>query len=207
VIKKAVAYALEDEFWPSPEDVGALGVARFVLEGALLRAPLRADAEAVKARLGAFLDRAETLEPSDVELELAAALELEAQKAGLPLDGGESQLAAITVGRKLEALETGDKRAIGALEVLLNYAGELAWLAARVRCLEQIAFELSAQVEFGDLCSSICAEPEVDKALSASFSCASGGAQHAADAQAGLRSYIEDLRRVAPRLLEPGPSP
>ena len=55
------------------------------------------------------------LEPTASEIELAAEFEAQAQRQNVPLDSGESQLAAIALSRAARGILTGDKRAITAL--------------------------------------------------------------------------------------------
>ncbi len=56
------------------------------------------------------------MEPTDREVAFATNLELTAQRAGLQLDVGESQLVAIVIERAIATFDTGDKRAIVSLE-------------------------------------------------------------------------------------------
>jgi hypothetical protein len=205
VLLKSLSYGIESLVWPDsgdPPDIGVLGAARYVVAGYLAEAGLDRDDPAVA--LADLLARAEELEPSDAELALAAEIERAAQSRGLELDGGESQLAAITIERGIAMLETGDKRAITALEKLLPEISALVALVGRLRCLEQIVHRLAGQEEFESLATAICGVPSVDKSLTICFSCYSGGAGQASVLEA-LRQYIDELRGQAPRLLEPGP--
>ncbi len=106
-----------------------------------------ADPAAASASAEQLLSRTVVLEPSDGELELAAAIETAAQTRGLALDAGESQLVAITIQRAIPWIETGDKRAIKSLEVLVDEVDDLTPICGRVRCLEQIVLGCADQVE------------------------------------------------------------
>lgn len=205
VLKKAVCYGLASNLWPSVDrrvPIGILGAARFVLANAIARMKLNGDKSSAIAALSDLADAAEELEPDNDEIDLAATLEELAQRAGLPLDAGESQLAAITVSRDVLELQTGDKRAIEALDHMLDHLEAIAPLVGRVHCLEQLIVRLidAAEIECSEMVKRICSEPHADKSLSICFSCNSGGADEPT-AREGLASYIEAVRRSAPRLL------
>jgi hypothetical protein len=204
VLKKALCYGIADLFWQRDDGgvmIGVLGAARFVVAAAIQRAQLNGDLQAALSKLDEVLTESVTLEPSAAEIELAALLETFAQRASLELDGGESQLAAMTALRAIEALHTGDKRAIAALERTLDGVEGLATIAGRVRCVEQLVLDIvDSGTNCEDVGAAVCAEPRVDKALTICFGCHSGGA-NAATVRAALASYINDVRRTAPRLL------
>lgn len=208
VVLKAVCYGLPGAFWPSDSGtrpVGVLGATPYVLRDAIARASILGERGQLLVALDEFLASTVSLEPTDAELDLAAEVEAAAQRDGLSLDAGESQLAAIVLVRSLSLLETGDKRAIRSLEALLDRVNALGALAGKVRSLEQIVVRVLAELEFDPVRRAICAEPGVDKALSICFSCASGGSGNSADTSECLESYISDLRSMAPRILEVGP--
>lgn len=204
VIIKAACYGLTATFWPeavSTCHLGVLGAARYVvakrleLSGGSDRA--RRDAEALFAT-------ATTLEPTSAEVALATQLEVTGQRMGLSLDAGESQLIAMMVHRGIPVLETGDKRAIASVELLLDEVTAIVTIAGRVRCLEQIVLrclgEPSTPVA---MARAICAEPDVDKTLSICFRCYSPAPEgHAVDL-AAIHSYLGKLRASAPRVLGP----
>jgi hypothetical protein len=99
-------------------------------------------------------------------------------------------------------LDTGDKRAVRGLEALSDHSETCAQLRERVRCLEQLLLRaLEQEDEFDAIASALCAEPEVDKTASICFSCFSGGGADREEVLAGLRSYIDALRRDAPTVL------
>ena len=160
-------------------------------------------------KLGELFGRAVVLEPTDDELAVAAELERLAQRAGLEIDAGESQLAAMVGARGIPWLDTGDKRAVRAFDTLVAASPACAQLGKRVRCLEQLLLLLLKDVEdgaaFDAIAAAICAEPDVDKAVSISFSCYSGGGVRES-ALAGLASYVGSLRSAAPLLLADEPS-
>ena len=152
--------------------------------------------------LAEFFSAAVELEPTDEELHAAAALETLAQRAGLDLDVGESQLAVMVALRNIGLLDTGDKRAIRGFHALTTESPTCAQLSSRVRCLEQLLL-LAVDHEphrFAAIARSICAEPFVDRAASICFSCTSRGVGHH-QVRSALQSYIDALRRDAPSVL------
>jgi hypothetical protein len=152
--------------------------------------------------LDAFLGTVAELEPTDSEQELAAELELAAQQRGFALDSGESLLSAITIERPLDALLTGDKRAIVAIEELLNDVLRLPEIRGKLKCLEQAVLELSGQIGLYPIRAAVCGQPEVDKALTMCFSCLN--AIYEEDSvREGLQSYVKNLRAAAPLALAP----
>jgi hypothetical protein len=180
--------------------VGFLGVARFVLARKLRRSNLRGSLVAAQEALTGCLERCEELEPTPDEQRLAAEFELAAQRAGLRLDTGESQLCAIAIVRDVPMLLTGDKRAIVAIERLLDGEQRLGPLQGRVHCIEQLAVLALRQSGIDVVCSAVCAEPEVDLVLSICCSC-SGSGTAVETALEGLDSYIRALRAEAGRVL------
>jgi hypothetical protein len=178
--------------------VGVLGAARFVLGRALERGRARATGTARQA-LEDFLAAAEVLEPTDAELSVAADLERLAQHRGVSLDGGESQLAAMVAARQMSFLDTGDKRAIAAFAAIDHCVCQA--LRGHIRCLEQLFIPLLDAGDFAEIVASVCAEPDVDKAMTACFACNSGGASNPEAVRAGLESYIRDVVRRAPAML------
>ena len=131
---------------------------------------------------------------------MAADFELAAQRVGASLDGGESQLCAIVVQRLLPLLVTGDKRAIAAIETILDADPRLMAMCGKVRCLEQVFAGSIARYGTAALRVAVCAEPQIDKALSICFSCRSQCVEEAS-IRDGLQSYINDLRQRAGRVL------
>jgi hypothetical protein len=207
VVLKAVSYGIADSLWLRTETaphVGALGAARYVITNAIDRSPTLTRKPAARQALEDFLRVAETLEPTERELALAAELEVTAQMRGLAVDVGESQLTAIVAERGIVALETGDKRAISALEQMLDACEFIGPLRGKVRCLEQIVLNLiSSDEAYAGIADLVCAEPDVDTAMSICFGCYSSPAAPRESALEALDSYIATLREDAPRLLAP----
>lgn len=202
VLLKAACYGLAVRFWAPSEEIGVLGAARFVLADAVSRGSRVRDKVTAGEALAELFARAVALEPTDDELSAAAELEKLAQRAGLELDAGESQLAVMVAGRTIELLDTGDKRAVRALEALVGVSGTCAQLCGRVRCLEQLLLSaLEAAEEFDAIAHAVCVEPDVDKTTSICFSCYSDGGADLTSVRAGLQSYLASLRRDAPRVL------
>ncbi|MGD0579737.1 MAG: hypothetical protein ABSC08_12495, partial [Bryobacteraceae bacterium] len=140
------------------------------------------------------------VEPTEDEQRMAAEFELAAQRAGLGFDAGESQLCTILICRSTPLLLTGDKKAIHAIEQLLDSESRLVALCGRVRCLEQLVLDIfSASPNPDTLRTAICSEAEVDKTLAICFSCHCDGS--GLDYAEGLKSYLADLQRRAPRVL------
>jgi hypothetical protein len=201
VLIKAASYQLTAEFWPC-EAIAVLGAARYVVIGRIDRMKLVGDRRNVRQAATELIDAANELEPSDAELRLATQIETTAQRAGLSLDAGESQLAAIVIGRAIPLLETGDKRAIKALEALLESLPELNSLCGRVRSLEQKVLRCARAGDPKALANAICAEPDVDKTLSICCHCYSPAKLAATLDRDALESYIQVLRAAAPSVLE-----
>jgi len=180
--------------------VGVLGAARFVVTKKIHKANLaRTDGLAIQ-ELSRFLSTAIQLEPTDSEQNLAADLESAAQQLGVNLDAGESQLCAIAIGRVIPVLLTGDKRAITAIELLLDTVQRLHDLCGKVRCLEQAVLCVLDRKGVETLRAAICTEPTVDKALTICFGCSSSNTQRETVLE-GLDSYIRALRSAATRVL------
>ena len=118
------------------------------------------------------------------------------------MDAGESQLCAVSITRNIPALLTGDKRAISALEHLIDREPRTATLTGKVYCLEQLFTSLLSTTDIGTLKKAVCRQPIVDRALAMCFSCSTGTTQRDAVLQ-GLSSYTESLRTVARRVLAP----
>lgn len=206
VVLKAVRYEATNVFWREATRLGALGAARYVVAGRIKRLKLAETRPTIDAELASFLARTEVLEPSDEEVARAAQLEREAQQRSLPLDAGETQLAAMVVERAISVMTTGDKRAIACFEQLLQAAPWLLALCGRLRSLEQLVLEIARNDDaFASLAECVCSDPDADTTLRVCFSCYGGG--HAArDAvEQGLVSYIAALRASAPQILAPAP--
>jgi hypothetical protein len=205
VLVKSACYGLLCDLGTSiagaPSSCGVLGAARFVVPKAIDRQHLQRETVLARTAFQEFLEQSEVVEPAPAEQELAAELEAAAQALALNLDAGESQLVAILVTRAVPRLLTGDKRAIVAMEQLLDTMPPLQPLIGRVHSLEQAVRRLMKSAGIDTVRSAVCAEPGIDKTLSICFSCSSTDASPASIA-AGLESYIADLRAAAERVLE-----
>jgi hypothetical protein len=127
IIFKGTCYGLLDEFL-SPvcatrDLVGVLGAAQFVVSKKITKKNPKKGIAVALRHLKDFLERVTVVEPTEDEQKMAAEFELAAQRAGLVLDVGESQLCAIVICRLTPLLLTGDKRAIQAIEELLDCEG------------------------------------------------------------------------------------
>jgi hypothetical protein len=180
--------------------IGYLAVARFVLIRKLKKVNLRGERSQAESRLLAFLADHESIEPTQKEQDLASELEASAQTLALPLDTGESQLLAILAIRQANRLLTGDKRAIAATEALLDSVPVLVAATGKLKCVEQL---FRRAVEGGGIDAfrvAICGEPDVDRTLTICFQCSAAYIE-APEVCAAFDSYINDLRRIAPRVL------
>lgn len=203
IVLKASCYLASSLLWPEagPADtIELLGVARYVISRRIPRMELNGSRDDVLAELARILGRASVLEPTEAEVALAAEIEARASQASQQLDTGESQLAAIVVVRGLDLLQTGDKRGIRALEVLLDPVAAIAGLSGRVMCLEQLVRQAVEEGSMTELRPNVCRERAVDTAVAMCFACHSSNPS-TDDVLSGLSSYIEDLRRQAPRIL------
>lgn len=199
VVLKVACYALVTEALAATTSDGSppgmLGVGRFVLRRRVERATNVVDRDQACDSLERMIAAVEMFEPTEDELALAADLEAEASRQGLELDGGESQLLAIVARRNFHCLLTGDKRAISAMAAV---AIELA--AGRILCFEQLMARIVFVVGADAVRPRICAEPQVDRALTACFGCARDAVPQA-DVVDGLASYVGYLKRTAPGVL------
>lgn len=180
---------------------GFVAAASFV---ARKRLPKKAaDPDAAAARLTTFLASAVVLEPSSEELAMAADFEAAANRAGVDLDSGESQLCAVALTRGRPIILTGDKRAIIAIERLLPTIGRLTALVERVACLEQAVKLTVSRLGALVVRGLVKAEQAADKAISICFQVKSDLVPNDFQPE-GLDSYIASLRREAPAVLLPG---
>jgi len=203
ILLKGACYGLLSKFReciPGSNTVGVLGAARFVVSDRIARAHLNGNREAAQACFKSFLASSESMEPSSEECQMAGLLETSAQRIALNLDAGESQLVAMLVLRTVPLLFTGDKRAIAALEILLNEHSWLEFICGKARCLEQLVVDILAANDEEEVRTAICNEPAIDKALTICFGCASPKSE-VANILGGLSSYIADLRAKANRIL------
>jgi hypothetical protein len=203
VLLKSACYRLLDELITANCDtvpIGYLAAARFVLLKRIRRASLQGDPNVVEAELLGFLGKHEAVETTPKEQVLAATLETAAQNIAVNLDTGESQLVAVLVLRALPRLLTGDKRAIIAIDRLIDPAPEIGGVVGTVTCLEQLVKRALVQSDAVAIRTAVCDEPSIDRTLSICFGCLGSG-QPLESILQGLDSYISDLRRQAPRVL------
>lgn len=204
VVLKGMCYGLIEDICGGiggqGDEMGVLGTARYVVAKQINRAELVGDNAQALDQLAAFMKVADVLEPSDEEQRFAAELEFAALQRNLALDTGESQLCSMVVERGIPWLVTGDKRAISAIEQLLEDVPRLPELCQRVKCLEQAILAIVEASDAERLRAAICAEVEVDKALTNCFSCFASDPP-AGSAHLGLTSYITALRGEATRVL------
>ncbi|HEV2859464.1 MAG TPA: hypothetical protein VGX48_00500 [Pyrinomonadaceae bacterium] len=204
ILMKGACYNLLDELLlqtvSSTKLLGILGATRFVVAKKIRKRALRGDKGAAVKSLEAFIQRVTTVEPTSEEQRMAADFELAAQRAGVALDTGESQLCAVLIIRAVRQLYTGDKRAIQAMQELLEADTRLRSLCNRVKCLEQLVLQSITEDNVSLFRAAICSEPETDMALTICFSCASKGAS-LEEVNYALTSYINDLRKSSPQIL------
>ena len=181
-----------------PSETLILGEAKYVV-GRRLQKKSKSDPGAAQALavFNAALLEFQEAEPSAEEVSLAALFEQAAQQAGLPLDPGESLLCAVAIRRDLKRIATGDKRAICALETMVQGRDELKKLEGRLVCLEQLLVRVLADGNPPDVRNAICSQPKVDMALANCFR-----SPDPSQWTEGLASYIKHLRAGAPTLLE-----
>ena len=191
IVDETVACTTVDNTLPS-----ILGVARFVLRSKVRRSKVLRDRLKAQYLLETLLSKIQIIEPRPEEIELAAKFEQKATELSLALDTGESQLLAIVMLRGALALITGDKRAIHAIENICGNSGTTGFIV----CFEQLVISLLDSLEFSELRTRICSEPDVDRALSICFSC-KGDSADAAGVLSGLTSYVNDLRVSAATVL------
>lgn len=204
ILMKSACYGLLEQLLsPASQDggnFGILGAARFVIRKAIEKAVLQGDRALALDRFEAFINSVHEIEPTDEEQVLAAKFELAAQLAGVALDTGESQLCAVMIVRGLGWLYTGDKRAIQALDDLIELENQLASVCGKLVCLEQLFVGSLVDENFDSIRAAVCSEPGMDRALSVCFSCTSKAA-NLEIVREGLNSYIGDLRKRASRVL------
>ena len=191
---------LKELLGENPSRLGILGAARYVVLKKLRKSTPNENIQNAVDTFEQFLEDIEILEPSSEEQLMAADFELLAQRNGVSLDSGESQLCAIVISRSLSVLLTGDKRAISAIQQLLHFDARLQLLSGKVRCLEQLILGSVTDHNFSRYRALICEDVGVDKTLSICFSCSSDSAIFVNVTEC-LNSYIADLRSQAHQVL------
>ena len=191
VILKLFAYRAAD--FLANQMAGApaamLSVARFVIRKRVAGYVNDIDDPGHLATLEPLFSNLVQIEPDPEEIEFAAQLEETAIRNGLDLDVGEAQLLAVMANREADLLLTGDKRAIIAINQCMPDAAR-----HRIVCLEQVMATILQTSRHETLRANVCAKPNVDKAITACFSCASEQIGRE-DILEGLSSYCGELRR------------
>jgi hypothetical protein len=203
VVLKAASYSLVAETVAATTidntPPAMLGVGRFVIRNRLSRASNITDVPRATESFAQMLAAMTLVEPDDDEMAAAADLEAEAIRQDLELDGGESQLLAILANRSCSLLVTGDKRAIVAMAIVAaTEAG------GRVACFEQLIGHIIATSGTPFVQPRVCAEPNVDRAITNCFACSSPETPDDGNVLQGLASYIGHLERSAPGVLISG---
>ena len=202
VVLKISAYQLLDEtllkFTIDGMAPAMLGVGRFVLRKKAERSNRFVNTDTVVASVADAIERLQLVEPTDEEVDLAAALEESAIEIGVALDTGEAQLLAVLIKRGSPVFATGDKRAIVAAAALATPE-----IKGRLACLEQLLLCLLEHMPVADIRRKVCQEPTSDAAIANCFSCASitFPGFDPASATEGLQSYIESLANASGLLL------
>jgi hypothetical protein len=209
VLYKGASYQLLAELLcavAGDDSCGVLGQSRYVVSKKLRKRPPSRGIEATITYLEREFEKLELIEPSPEEIAAAADLEFAAQQLAVALDSGESLLAVVSASRKILRLLTGDKRAIEALQRLLQQGvATTDQLIGRLVCLEQaIVWMLDRGLTSVAACrQAVCTERNVDIALAVCFSCSS---PEISDERCheGLRAYIQSLRTDALDMLAAG---
>lgn len=184
------------------QTISVLATARWVCRTTLERAVSRSNEDpSILSEFDEALLLLDVVEPDPAQLEIAASLEDQAIQAGLPLDPGESILAAISTSSS-GVLLTGDKRAIEALELLLDSIPVLDSLRGRVAGLEHAMMSLLVHLGDKAVGSGVGRAPAADTAMRLVFLASTGTPR----TPLGLQSYIDSLVSRAPRLLTPAHS-
>jgi hypothetical protein len=202
VIFKVCCFGVGDELISCASVDGtppaALQVAQYVVRDLVSRSPQLKDREAAAQAFFNLRSKMGTIEPNEEEVRVAAAFEADAQVRNLELDSGESLLLAILLRRDSKLMLTGDKRAIRAIEQFAG--GEVS--SPRVACFEQLIASILRKTNAGNLRDKICRERGADRTLSICFACESPSVPTESIFDC-LRSYTNDLRAVAQRVLLP----
>ena len=189
VLVKMSAYGLGSELVDATTISGSvpsmLAVGRFVVRDRLKRGRRFSDSEQAAAHFEEFLSGLGLVEPTESEIEQAAAFENAAAKAGLEFDVGESQLLSILLTRDAPLLATGDKRAIAAISTVCGDGAD-----RRIACFEQILATLIQRLGPDPIRSAVCREPSVDRASTNCFNCSAADCPSADDILAGLGSGL-----------------
>jgi hypothetical protein len=201
VVAKGATYSIlahiAASFGVANSDLGVLGTVLFVIKERHLDTASTGGA-AAHQKLKEFVKEAEILEPSEEESRLAARLEQAALEVNLQFDVGESQLCAIVVSREVATFCTGDKRAIRAMQRLLETFSVISYLVRRVLPLEGLVKRMLTSVGYANLRENICSSRGTDKALEICFQCHREDGNET-EAVAGLNSYLNAIAKDAPQ--------
>jgi hypothetical protein len=202
VLFKTTSYSLATDLLDShpygADNFHILAAARFMLPKRLQKHPPARGLDVVLMEFEEILRRVNFLEPTTEEVELAAEFEFIATKAGRELDSGESQLCAILLLRKWDFIFTGDKRAIHAVEQLIEE--RCPEMQGKISCLEQLIAHLLGFFDFNEVRRKICSELGTDKTLTSCFACRSE-ASSLETCLEGLNSYIRAIKGQSPKAL------
>ena len=147
----------------------------------------------MSAALTAFLGEVSEAEPSDADILLAAQMEEVAQRMGHAIDDGESLLFAMAITQAAR-VATGDKRAVQGLAAIAGDMPVCTALSGTIVTMEWLASMLVLRHGVDTIRDTVCAAPEVDRALRVCFQC-SRDACTSDDVYAALASYQGDLAR------------
>lgn len=175
-----------------------LAAAKFMLRKRLEKHPPSRGKDVAIAEFESTISQITLLEPTEEEILLAAELEFIATKAGRELDSGESQLCAILILRKWDFIFTGDKRAVHAVESLIEI--KCPEMQGKITCLEQLIAHSLGLFSFDEFRRKICSEKGTDKALENCFACNSDHTTLDSCLE-GLHSYIKNLKNQSPKAL------
>lgn len=205
ILLKGCSYGLIDEFLGTlaikVNEAGVLASARYVLRPRFRKLQVQFP-EAAEVLFERILQQVVEIEPTEDEQSFAAELEFQAQLRQLSLDSGESLLISILVLRQVPLLLTGDKKAIIALDQMLDIVPRLNAIVGKILCLEQLLVSLLESGDYQEFTRAICAASAADKAISICFGCISGGVSKESCLH-GLGSYLSNLRASAGRILLP----
>ena len=172
VILKIAVYELANQvqqLWPNGTySITVLFSARFVLALTIRRNSKSSNKERIAQSLQYLLSHFEEVEPTEQELQLAAAIEEEAMQRSLPLDSGESILASVLCHRDAESLITGDKRAISAIERLVS---NFPKTRNAIACFEQLMLTIIGFSDLESLRKAVCTEACADRSMAICFCC------------------------------------
>jgi hypothetical protein len=180
--------------------IAVLGAAPFVVKSRIGKILASRSPDKALDLVSKVFGSAQAVEPTAEETKLASEFEHTAVRLGLMLDSGESLLCAVCVLRTWDGLATGDKRAVCALEQVLQEADRVGTMQQRVIILEQLMLKLLDAMDPVSVRTSVCAERELDRALSNCFSCSSPNVD-VSSWKGGLNSYIRAVREGAPQIL------